>query len=213
MEDKLSGHRGAIKADWDQNQYYAQAEAWVAIFWAEDSLFLAQFRKLNLTAVLELACGHGRHTGQILRLAGVITLVDINQSNIDACRARFEGEGHLRFICNAGNDLPGVADASQTAIFCYDAMVHFELMDVLDYLRECRRVLAPGGRALLHVSNNGENPEGHYQQNRHWRNFGNIDVVRHFADRVGLRVLSHQVFEWSGEPMLDGLVLLEKPVA
>jgi len=211
MEDRLSGHRGAIKADWQNNAYYDQAETWIATFWAEDSLFLTQFHQLDLTTVLELACGHGRHSAQILRQAGAITLVDINQSNIEACQTRFAAEAHLRFICNAGNNLPGVADASQTALFCYDAMVHFELLDVLEYVREVRRVLTPGGRALLHVSNNGENPEGQYQENRHWRNFGNVDVVRYFADRMGLKVLSHQVFDWSGDPKLDGLVLLEKP--
>ena len=105
--------------------------------------------------------------------------------------------------------MPGIADASQTALFCYDAMVHFELIDVLAYLRETKRVLVSGGRAMLHVSNNMENPEGTYNQNRHWRNFGSLEVVRHLAVRAGLRVLAHEVIDWCGEPALDGLLLVE----
>jgi len=211
MDETLELHRGVIKADWVQNRYYADAEAWTQVFWAEGSPFLVQFRKLDLTAVVELACGHGRHTAQILSQAGSITLVDINESNIAACRQRFADQSHLRFLCNTGNNLPGIADGSQTALFCYDAMVHFELLDVLDYLREIRRVLVPGGRALLHVSNNRENPQGNYQDNRHWRNFGGVDTICHFASRVGMSVLSQQLLNWSGTPDLDGLLLLEKP--
>ena len=213
MVDKLVSYRGRIAADWPASDYYENAEAWVPGFWEVGTVFRTAFDQLDLTAVVDLACGHGRHSAQILRRAGTITLVDVNQTNIDACRKRFAQETHLRFIANAGNDLPGIADGSQTALFSYDAMVHFELLDVLAYLREIWRVLVPGGRALLHVSNNPENPQGYYHQNRHWRNFGNLDVVRHFADRTGFEVLSHQVLDWNGVAELDGLILLERLAA
>lgn len=211
MDVKPLLDRSGIEAVWHDNPYYKRAEEWLSTFWGEGSPYLAQFRQLDLTAVVELACGHGRHSGQILRQTGSLTLVDLVESNLDACRARFAGEPHLRFIRNAGNDLPGIADGSQTAIFCYDAMVHFELLDVLAYLREARRVLVPGGRALLHVSNNADNPEGSFDQHHHWRSFGGVDVIRHFASRVGLRVLSHQLMDWGDDRALDGLLLLESP--
>lgn len=213
----VSEHRTAfsqaIQNDWDGSPYYADADAaaWLAPFWAEGSPFLALFRQLHLDAALELACGHGRHAAQALPLAGRITLVDVLASNIAACRARFGDDPRIGYVVNNGNDLPGIADGSITALFCYDAMVHFELLDVLAYLREAARALTPGGRALLHVSNNAENPEGSYRGNRHWRNFGGLDVIRHLAVRCGFTVLQAQTLDWAGEPALDGLLLLEKP--
>lgn len=213
MNDHRTAFSQAIQDDWDGSPYYVHADdvAWLAPFWAEGSPFLALFRQLRLDAVLELACGHGRHAAQALPMLGRITLVDVLASNIDACRARFGADPRVQYLVNNGNDLPGIADGSITALYCYDAMVHFELLDVLAYLREAARVLAPAGRALLHVSNNQENPEASYRDNRHWRNFGGLDVIRHLAVRCGLTVLAAQPLDWQGEPQLDGLLLLEKP--
>ena len=203
----------AIQLDWEGAPYYADADtaAWLSPFWAEGTPFLVLFRQLRLERVVELACGHGRHAAQALPLVGHITLVDVLASNIAACRARFGADPRIGYVVNNGNDLPRIADGSVTALFSYDAMVHFELLDVLSYLREVHRVLVPGGRALLHVSNNRENPEGRVRDNTHWRNFGGLDVMRHFAVRCGLTVLAARALDWDGAAELDGLLLLEKP--
>jgi SAM-dependent methyltransferase len=211
--DKSLETRAAIARDWQENGYYQSADsaAWLAPFWGARSPFLALFNQLDLTRVIELACGHGRHAAQILDRAGEITLVDIVPANIEACRARFAGRANLRYVVNAGDDLPGCPDGAFTALYSYDAMVHFELLDVIAYLREAYRVLRPGGRALLHVSNNMQNPGGFYHQNTHWRNFGSLDVVRHLADRLGFTILEHREIDWPDAPALDGLILLERP--
>jgi SAM-dependent methyltransferase len=213
MPEQRTAFSEAVEHAHEASSYYADADTagWLAPFWAEGSPFLQQIAELRLDRAVELACGHGRHTEQLLPRIGHITLVDVLASNITACRTRFGDDPRVSYLVNNGNDLPGIADDSITGLFSYDAMVHFELLDVLSYLRETRRVLVPGGRALLHVSNNPENPEGHFHANRHWRNFGGLDVVRHFAVRCGLAVLSAQVMDWSGVPALDGLLLLEKP--
>jgi hypothetical protein len=39
---------------------------------------------------------------------------------------RFADQSHLRFLCNTGKNLPGIADGSKMALFCYDIMVHFK---------------------------------------------------------------------------------------
>ena len=210
MADRTAEIRSAIGKDWVDAPYYRDAEGWLDTFWAPKSPFLPMFRQLDLSRVIELACGHGRHTAQILDQAGEITLIDFEPRNIEACRARFAGQDKLRYIVNAGNDLPGCEDGGTTALFCYDAMVHFELLDVIAYMKEAHRVLRPGGRALLHVSNNRQNPGGFYHQNTHWRNFGGLDTFLHVADRLGFARLDSRTLDWPGAPELDGLMLLER---
>lgn len=210
--DKL---RAALAKDHQVTPYYQQAEApdHLAIFWGETSLFLPLFRQLDLTAVVDFACGHGRHTAQIVDRAGLATMVDVVQANIDACRARFTGRRNVAFVCNNGRDLAALKSASQTAFFSYDAMVHFEFGDMLDYLPEIARVLRPGGRALLHYSANDANPAGSYRDDPRWRNFGSHATVLHFAHRVGLATLAEFTTSWppgNGERAIDGVALLDK---
>ncbi|MDB5415265.1 MAG: Methyltransferase type 11 [Rubritepida sp.] len=210
MGDRNAEMRSAIAQDWLDAPYYKDAEGWLDTFWAPGSAFLPMFRQLDLTRVIELACGRGRHAERILDEAGEITLVDLVARNIELCRERFSARENVRYVVNSGNDLPGCEDGGYSAVFCYDAMVHFELLDVISYLRETRRVLRPGGRALLHVSNNMQNPGGFYHQNTHWRNFGSLAVFLHVADRLGLACLEQQVVDWPEAPKLDGVMLLER---
>jgi SAM-dependent methyltransferase len=209
-----------IAGDWADNPYYAEAEGWTEAFWRDGSPFLDYFSHLDPRFLLELACGHGRHTARILAdpaLAGrieTITLVDVNQANIDACRNRFAGRAGMRYLVNGGADLAGIASASQTGLFCYDAMVHFEAEDVISYLAEIARVLIPGGRAVLHYSNLQRHPGKAYRDTPHCRNFFSEAMMLHFSRRKGLLPLRHLKMDWGAKPVsrkIDALILLEKP--
>lgn len=48
------------------------------------------FQQLDLTNVVELACGRGRHVPMYIDKAGGVTLVDILQKNIEICQERFK---------------------------------------------------------------------------------------------------------------------------
>jgi SAM-dependent methyltransferase len=208
-------HRGSIQADWAEHRYYEEAERprMLATFWGPQSLFRRWFETLDLTNVIEVACGRGLHAAQIVDRVGRLTLVDVNEINIAACRERFCGRDNVAFLCNSGGDLLGMADSSATAVYCYDAMVHFEATDVIGYLAEFHRVLRPGGRSLLHYSNFDGNPGGFYRDNPGHRNFFSEKMMRHFADRAGHKVLEHAVFPWAlgpDGPPTDGLILLQR---
>lgn len=126
-------------------------------FWGEDSVFRRKFETLDLRRVIDLGCGHGRHTAQIIDRAGHVTLVDANPRCIEVCRKRFDGCENVSFVLNSGFDLVAIPSGSVTSVFSYDAMVHFEPMDVIGYINELSRVLTTGGRALLHYSNAEDN--------------------------------------------------------
>jgi ubiquinone/menaquinone biosynthesis C-methylase UbiE len=207
--------RAALANDHKVTPYYKQAEApeLLAIFWGESGLFRPLFNKLDLNSVVDFACGHGRHTAQFIDRAGHVTLVDVVQSNVDACAKRFAGRKNVTCIRNNGRDLAPIRAASQTALFCYDAMVHFEFADMLAYLPEIARVLRSGGRALLHYSANEANPAGSYRDDPRWRNFGSHTTVQHFASRIGLQTLDQFTTSWppgNGEAAIDGVALFEK---
>ncbi|HEY4174408.1 MAG TPA: class I SAM-dependent methyltransferase [Rhodopila sp.] len=219
MAGIIEGIRGKLGRAHVETPYYEQAEApeMLEVFWSEKGgPFFQQFQNLDLSSVVELACGRGRHTQQFIARAGHVTLVDINRENIEACRQRFARvSGSLSYVVNDGASLSDLRSESHTAVFSYDAMVHFEATDVIAYVYEIARVLKPGGRALLHYSNNQQFPEGSYEDCPRWRNFFSESMMRHFASRAGLRVLSSLVIpwppNWAGTKDLDAVTLLQKP--
>lgn len=189
--------------------YYDDAEKSVDEFWGATSPFYERFKLLDLSNVLELACGHGRHVPFYQEKAGHITLVDISQSNIDFCRNRFKTCNHIDYYCNNGSDLRKLSDMSFSTIFSYDAMVHFELMDIYSYLREFYRILIPQGRVLVHHSNNSKDYKASFTNSPGGRNFMSKALFAHLAYRSGFNILDQKVIDWT-EPDWDCITLLEK---
>lgn len=194
-----------------KSNYYedAESDSWMNIFWAESSQFKKMFAKLDVSSVVELACGHGRHVQQYINDSSSITFVDINEENIAFCKNRFKEDTRFHYLVTSGNNFSGIKAASQTAVFSYDVMVHFEMLAVSDYLSETFRILCPGGKALFHHSNYTGNPDNSYKDSPGWRNFMSADIFRYLAKRCGFTVLAQHVIDWS-VPRLDCLTLLEK---
>ena len=203
----------SVGKDWATSDYYERAEKadWLQVFWADRSPFLRFFRELDLTCVLELACGYGRHAATLKDLAQHVILVDINVGNVQFCRQRFKDVPHYRVLLTDGYSFDSVRDGECTAVFSYDAMVHFDSDVVRAYLQDTARVLAPGGRALLHHSNYSLNPGGDVHDNPSWRNFMSQNLFHHYAAKCGMRILASDVIDWDGHPSLDCVTLLERP--
>ncbi len=188
-----------------------ESEEIINIFWGKDTPFYNMFKQLDLNNVIELACGRGRHLPYYIEKANQVTLVDILEKNIDYCKDRFKDTKKIKYYVNNGHDLSRLDDNSYTSIFSYDSMVHFEMFDVYDYLKETYRVLKDGGKALFHHSNlmlkktqsymNSDNPGG--------RNFMCKELFAYLADKAGLEVLEQEVIDWS-LPKMDCITLLQK---
>lgn len=73
----------------EMQDYFMDAENNLNIFWDETSVFAKYFKMLDLTSVVELACGHGRHVNCYKQNADKIILVDILEENIEFCKKRF----------------------------------------------------------------------------------------------------------------------------
>jgi len=118
--------------------------------WTEDMVALAALR--HGERVLDLACGTGavaRHASTRLGPTGQITGLDLISGMLAMARAtRLDSGAIVNWV--EGNavamDLP---DASFDVVMCQQGLQFFP--DGLAALREVRRVLVPGGRALLSV--------------------------------------------------------------
>lgn len=200
-----------VKAPWRESPYYEHAEMWNHIFWDENTVFRRYFDRLDLNNVIELACGHGRHSERVAPNAGSLTLIDVFEANLDKCRNRLEEKfKNVKYLLGNGYDFGPVDDSSATAIFSYDAMVHFSMDIMLSYLEDTARVLKQGGMALYHHSNYPGPGAPHYGQNPHARNIMNFSVYCGKAQELGLDVVDSIVMDWGGVPNLDRLTLIRK---
>ncbi len=210
MGSDLKSSVEIVGVAWKKSAYYDQAENWTHLFWGEGP-FLQAFGKLDLRTTLELACGHGRHAEQIVDRAGSLTLMDIHAENLDACRQRLATKSNVAYVLNNGYDFKPVSASSTTAIFCYDAMVHFSPDLVESYLHDASRILKRGGMGLFHHSNYDADPAVHYSHNPHCRNKMTVARFRSLALAAGLEVVQSQVLAWGGAADIDGLTLVRKP--
>jgi len=202
------------KANWESAEYYGDAEPHMDAQWRD--IIEPALRSCDFRRVLELAPGHGRNTAKLVGLAEELHLVDVNASCIERCRERFSsypGPCRLHYHVNDGSSLAEFEDASITLVYCWDAMVHFDRRLVRAYLGEIRRILVPGGRAALHLSNYGSlgaDPESPWRENPHWRSTMSQALLHEYCAEVGLAIVDEQLLEWDGIADLDCAALLER---
>jgi ubiquinone/menaquinone biosynthesis C-methylase UbiE len=191
--------------------YFDAFEQHVGGFWEPASIYRQWFDRLDLSSVLEIACGKGRHSQQIVDRSARIIMCDTSEDAIAAAKERFAKYPNVScYFVQDGQSLPFLDDETVSAVFSYDAMVHFEALTVNAYLNEISRVLRPGGKALLHHSNYSANPSQSFEKNPGWRNFMSLPTFNYFASRAGLMVVDQVPITWA-EPDSDALTLLEKP--
>jgi len=111
--------------------------------------------------VIEIGPGAGRWTDALQARARTLTLVDVSQTCLDMCRTKFTGAGNIRYLLSSGADLSGVEDGSVDFIWSFDVFVHVSPADTEGYLRDFRRVLRPGGRAVIHHAKRGRSEGGY----------------------------------------------------
>lgn len=211
MSSDLEKSVEVVAEAWKDSPYYEDAERWTWFFWDETRAFRPWFDRLDPRNILELACGHGRHSEVVAPMAPALTVMDVHQENIDACRRRLAGFSSVTFIQNDGYDYQPVADASITSIFCYDAMVHFSADLIESYLRDSARVLVPGGMALFHHSNHDAGTTQHYGLNPCARNAMTLERFNAMTIAAGLEPVASRTLDWGGFVDLDGLSLVRRP--
>jgi len=193
-----------VKKAWVESPYYQSAEKWTDIFWNPGSDFLSYFDELDVSRCADLACGHGWHAERLMRTKGqhieTLYCLDIIETNISITAKRLAKPDKITCILTNGKDFRPIGDGSLTAIYCYDAMVHFSGDIVESYLCDAYRVLRPGGRALLHHSNLNAPRTGHpdnpYGGNPHARNHMTLSLFSSLVLKSGLKIVKTHSRAW-----------------
>lgn len=114
-------------------------------------LRLVDFNGYRGRAVLEVGCGAGVDLARFARGGATVTGVDLASSAIDLAKANFEQQG-LRgnFRVADGEHLP-FPDHSFDLVYAHGVVQYTG--DPARLVRECHRVLRPGGNAIFQVYN------------------------------------------------------------
>jgi len=191
--------------------YFQMAEAGMEHQWKRD--IWPRIKDFDFSVTLDLAAGHGRNSEMLKTLAGEIYIVDVNQSCIDACKARFgdtDGKCRFHYIVNDGYSLKEIPDSSITAVYSWDAMVHFDKLVVKRYIAEFARVLKNGGKAFFHHSNYGHvSPEDNWCANPGWRTNTTREFVAECIQSFGLQSISQDALDWKGSAF-DAITICSK---
>jgi SAM-dependent methyltransferase len=105
--------------------------------------------------ILEIACGYGRWTQYLKDLCKNLTVIDLSDECINACKQRFSTSHHIEYHVNDGRSLDMIPDRSIDFVFSFDSLVHANDLVIETYLSQLPRILNKDGIAFIHHSNLG----------------------------------------------------------
>jgi SAM-dependent methyltransferase len=114
--------------------------------WAAVAEVAAALRLAPGRILVDLGCGRGGYGREVARRTGA-RLVGLDYSSVAVAIAASGGQGDHGRFCVADFTALGLADHSADAVMCIDAIQFSD--PPLTALRECRRILADGGRLAV----------------------------------------------------------------
>jgi ubiquinone/menaquinone biosynthesis C-methylase UbiE len=129
-------------SDWSAEDFYATGES----DWQD---FRAHWEPFPGGTCVEIGCGPGRMTRALAHDFERVVGLDVSPDLVERARAAVPDNVDLELVQGTEIPLPG---ASADAVFSVHVFMHLErAADVEAYLREARRVLRPGGSAMVHI--------------------------------------------------------------
>ncbi len=166
-------------------------------------------------SLADFACGGG---GPALEMIKHLTnhgycitrflLIDVAPDNVAATAEKIREqypELNVLGYCTSGSSFDDYSGEPVDFLYCWDAMVHFDIHDIAGYLRSLSRVVQ--GTALFHHSNH-YNVTRDIRHNPRWRNFMSADIFHQLSISAGHRVLDQHIMPWGDHPALDCITLI-----
>lgn len=166
---------------WDRDYYHPAA---IRLYDRAVALMLEDLKVEPGSLVLDAGCGPGVHSIRAARLGARVLGIDISQTVLDEARRRIDKSGVGDRIELRRQDLTHLelASESYSAVFCWGVVIH--VPEIARALAELARVLAPGGRLALQVTNR-----------RAWD---------HKIERLARRLLRRERQPWERGPLGEG---------
>jgi len=171
--------------------------------------------KAKSVSVADFACGGGAIACEFLKASrgcGVdvasFGLLDVAADNLPIAESRARSVEHSASIWTKktnGVDFSDFDGEPVDFLYCWDAMVHFDILDIVGYIRTLSRVCK--GYAMLHHSNYPVVTKD-IRDNPHWRNFMSADIFRQICISSGHKVVSQKLHNW-GIENLDCITVIE----
>lgn len=183
---------------WQTYDWSAQGEEWTPSEGWKQTLIDEVLLKHVLPGktVLEIGPGAGRWSVILQSFAKKLILVDISDRCIELCRQRLAAYDNVEYHVNDGSNLSFLPSKSIDYVWSFDVFVHIEPRETASYLSEIKRVLVPGGRALVHHPVSGGMHGG-------WRSSTTQEQFNRMLAEHGLRVLAQ--FDSWGETNAHGV--------
>lgn len=196
------------KYDWKQSgeewskAWGSSSAQWVATILPRLNSFLP------CKNILEIAPGYGRWTKFLLPNCDTYCGIDFSNKCIDACKQRFQKE-RCHFFSNDGKSLRAAFGRTYDLIFSFDSLVHVDMpvMDAyINQILNCN-LLSDNGVSFIHHSNlkyASSNNIVDIKSFNHERDktVDHIEVAN-AVQKYGGCVLSQEIMEWGGRPMID----------
>ncbi|HQP30870.1 MAG TPA: tetratricopeptide repeat protein, partial [Deltaproteobacteria bacterium] len=224
IQDRLSDTANSIQRNREQWSHYDWSEGsdeWSACWGGTEQLWQRTLLPrigafLPAGHILEIAPGFGRCTQYLVPQSRTLSIVDLTERCIEACRKRFKDYTHIRYFVNDGQSLDMIADNSIDFVFSWDSLVHVEKDVMRAYLRQLAVKLKPGAYGFLHHSNIGsflDAASGKLTvENRHWRGESmSAALFRAYCEEAGLECLRQEILAWGGDVLNDCLSTFRRP--
>lgn len=101
---------------------------------------------------VEIGCGGGKWSRMLAPRVRSYTAADVSAEMLARTRALLGDGSSNRYVKLDGIDWRPLLDGAFDLLWTFDVLVHFDMEDLWGALRETRRVLRPGGVAVVHVA-------------------------------------------------------------
>lgn len=194
------------RANWTEHTWAGQGDEWSGLWGGTESLWwgslLPRFHAFVPTeTILEIAPGFGRATQYLKDFCQHLTVVDVTERCIEACKQRFSSSSNITYYVNDGKSLDMIPDHSINVVFSFDSLVHAEPDVIKAYLSQMKRILKPNGMGFIHHSNVGgipplikKIPFIRRALNQGWRSEGmTARLFRQYCEQAELQCVGQEI--------------------